>query len=185
MSIKVNDESLAGTTYVVTEDAQIVIENRADICVVMFRDQGQVCAIREYLLTDTKPALPFAPDMDGYDDSWEEFKLVNGLVYVDAIHTPKQTHPVVKLTGVEVETSDDVKEDVAEDGQTSPVTGDGANAVGYMAAFVAAMWIAVLTMKKCKKGASYVLRITFWRKWKKIVASFRRCKTKTVFKTCK
>jgi len=122
------------------------------ICVVMFRDQGQVCAIREYLLTDTKPALPYAPDMDGYDDSWEEFKLVNGVVYVDAIHTPKQIHPVVKLTGMEVETSDDVKEDVAGDGQTSPITGDGANAVGYMAAFVAAMWLAVLTMKKCKNG---------------------------------
>lgn len=152
MSIKVNGASLAGTTYVTAEDVQIVIENRADICVVMFRDQGQVCAIREYLLTDTKPALPYAPDMDGYDDSWEEFKLVNGVVYVDAIHTPKQIHPVVKLTGMEVETSDDVKEDVAGDGQTSPITGDGANAVGYMAAFVAAMWLAVLTMKKCKNG---------------------------------
>ena len=152
MSIKVNDESIAGTAYVVSEDAQIMIENRADICVVMFRDKGQVCAIREYLLTDKKPALPYAPDMDGYDDSWEAFKLVNGVVYVDAIHTPKQTHPVVKLTGVAVETSDDAKEDVAGDGHTSPVTGDGVNAVGYMVAFVVAMWMAVLTIRKHRKG---------------------------------
>lgn len=154
MSVKVNGIALEGMTYVVSENAEIVIENRSDICVVIFRDNGETCAVREYLITDKNVQLPYAPDKDGYDDSWEAFELVNGTIYVDAVHTAKQTHPVVKLSGIEVEDTDHAtgNNNAQDNGASeSPKTGDVASYGGWLLSGVMAMAFVVLALAKKNK----------------------------------
>lgn len=125
MVVKVNGEAIEGTTVVVSQSMQIEVENRSDICVVVFRDNGKTCAVREYILTDKNIKFPYAPDMYGYDDSWEAFELVNGTIYVDAVHTKKKLHPIVKLRGVAVEEPEESLDTEEDKGQiTSPTTGD-------------------------------------------------------------
>lgn len=154
MSVKVNGIALEGMTYVVTENAEVIIENRSDICVVIFRDNGETCAVREYLITDENVQLPYAPDKDGYDDVWEAFELVNGTIYVNAIHTAKQTHPEVKLSGVEVEDTNDVADNNGagdNNSSESPKTGDIANYSVWVLSGLLAMAFVVWVLAKSDK----------------------------------
>ena len=106
MSIEVNGESVQDTTLVVSENADVVILNRADVCIVIFKDNGTIVAVRLYSLNDKNIKIPYAPDQDGYDDSWEEFQLVNDVITVNAIHKARQTEPIVDLEGASNDTDD-------------------------------------------------------------------------------
>lgn len=123
MTINVNGVSSQDTTYVVSENADIVIRNRSDICVVVFKDGKTTVSVQEYKLNVKKIALPYAPDQDGYDDSWENFKLKNDVITVKAVHTKKQTEPVIHLAGVQTD-QDTPLQSAAQDEVTSPKTGE-------------------------------------------------------------
>ena len=151
MAIKVNGESTDEMTVVVDKNLQIEIENRSDICIVVFRDNGKTCAVSEYKLTDKDIKIPYAPDMYGYDDSWEAFELVNGIVYVDAVHTEKQLHPIVKLSGVVVEDTDI---DTDTNQSTSPETGDLTTIGTWFICGAIAMMLVTLVLVDKKKKAS-------------------------------
>lgn len=122
MSIQVNGTPMQNQTFVVTEPANIVIRNRSDICIVVFKDGKTTVCVKEYQVNTKSVKLPYAPDQDGYDDTWEAFELVNGVVTVQAVHTKKQTEPTISLKGVsQTDVSETPKE---EEVTTSPKTGD-------------------------------------------------------------
>lgn len=145
MSVTVNGEPTADTTLVVSETMEVVIENRSDLCIVVFLDNGKTCAVREYLITDKNLEIPYAPDMDGYDDSWEEFTLVNGTIYVDAIHTEKQIHPTINLSGVVIESAENDAQ------KNSPVTGDNVNYGGWLLCGTVAAGFAIFALSGKRK----------------------------------
>ena len=103
MTIKINGVSSQDTNPVVTGDMDIVIENRSDVCVVKYMDGDTVLEVREYPLSTKKVKMPYAPDKDGYDDTWEKFKLKSGVVEVKAVHKERVTKPVVALTKEDLE----------------------------------------------------------------------------------
>ena len=150
MSIQVNGVTTQNTSLVVAEDTNVVILNRSDICIVVFKDEGVVVATREYLLTDENVKLPYAPDKDGYDDSWEKFELKNGVIYVNAIHTLKaSTHPTIKLSGVVIEETD---KPANNSNATSPQTGDGATTVAWIVVSAAALMFVILKLAEKNKA---------------------------------
>ena len=155
MSIKVNGEPIGEITYVVLEDADIVIQNRSDICVVIFKDGKETVAVREYKLGAKNIKLPYTPDWDGYDDSWEKFKLVNGTITVKAIHTERQTKPKVNLKGMALGDSSEGEENKELDKKptssvTSPQTGDLAR-TGMLLAFMFGAVVVVLCVSRKRK----------------------------------
>lgn len=125
MSIMVNGVATQEKKIKVIEDMDIVVRNRSDLCVVIFQDEGTVYYVKEYVIGTKKLNVPDAPDKDGYDDSWEKFKLVNGVIHVNAVHEKKHNaKPVVELTsedydGNYVTTPENDKADIS-----SPQTGD-------------------------------------------------------------
>ncbi len=150
MSIQINGVSTQNTEYIVSEDAEIVIANRFDVCIVMFKDEGVVVATREYVLTDENIKIPFAPDKDGYDDSWEEFKLVNGVIEVNAVHTLKaSTTPSIKLSGVVIEETNKPADDSSA---TSPQTGDASSTTAWIVVSVVAMMFVILKLADKNKA---------------------------------
>ena len=150
MSIQVNGVATQETTFVVSEEAEVVIVNRSDICIVVFMDEGKEVAAREYLLTDEDIKIPYTPDKDGYDDSWEDFEITNGVIYVNAIHTLRpDNHPVIKLSGVVIEEETDTTENNVA---TSPGTGDYVNIATWMLISTVAMAFVVLKLTEKNKA---------------------------------
>lgn len=150
MSIQVNGVATQNTSLVVSEDTNVVILNRSDICIVVFKDEGVVVATREYVLTDENIKIPFAPDKDGYDDSWEEFKLVNGVIEVNAVHTLKaSTTPSIKLSGVVIEETNKPADDSSA---TSPQTGDASTTTAWIVVSVVAMMFVILKLAEKNKA---------------------------------
>lgn len=123
MTVSINGISSQETAYVVSEDADIVIRNRSDICVIVFQDGKTTVSVQEYKLNAKKISLPYAPDRDGYDDSWETFRLKNDVITVKAVHTKKQTEPVIRLSGVQTDQEESAEPDQESD-VTSPKTGE-------------------------------------------------------------
>lgn len=141
MTIKMNGESIQEKTLVVSGHADVVIENRSDLCVVVFKDGKETIVVKEYGLHEKNIKIPFAPDRNGYDDSWEEFELVNDVITVQAIHTKRQTEPIVKIDGAvaEPEIEKTPENDDASDDVTSPQTGDMAKGGAWMLLMIVAM----------------------------------------------
>lgn len=156
MTIKVNDVSIQEKTLVVKEHADVVIENRSDLCVVVFKDGKETIVVKEYKLSDKKLDIPYAPDKNGYDDSWEDFKLKNGVVTVQAIHTKKQLEPVVKISGAVRDGAEGAKPETetgkTEGGAILPNTGDSMQAgVWAGVSLLAMMAIAFVLLTKKRK----------------------------------
>lgn len=152
MSIQVNGEPIGETTYVVSEDADIVIQNRADLCVVIFQDGKETVAVREYLVDAKNIKLPYAPDWDGYDDSWESFQLVNGTITVKAVHTVRQTEPTVSLKDMAFgDTSESESDKEAGTSAESPKTGDFAKNGMWLLIMLGAAVVVVLCASRKRK----------------------------------
>lgn len=152
MSIKVNGEPVGETTYVVSEDADIVIQNRSDICVVIFKDGKETVTVREYKVGAKNIKLPYAPDWDGYDDSWESFKLVNGTITVKAVHAERQTKPIVSLKGMALgDNSESEENEKTGSSVTSPQTGDFAKTGMWLLLTLGAAMVVVLCAGKKRK----------------------------------
>lgn len=126
MSIMVNGVSTQEKKLAVIEDMDIVVRNRSDLCVVIFQDEGTVYYVKEYVIGTKNLNIPDAPDKDGYDDSWEDFKLVNGVVTVNAVHVKKSNaKPIVELTSEDYGGDYVTTQENNNAGSTSPQTGDG------------------------------------------------------------
>ncbi len=151
MTIKINGKGTQEKTLVVSEHADVVIENRSDLCVVVFKDGKETIVVKEYGLNDKNIQLPYAPDKNGYDDSWEEFKLANGVVTVNAIHTKRQTEPVVKISGVVADPEPEQSEGEGEGEVTSPQTSDAMNMGVWFALAIMAAIAAVATLLSKKR----------------------------------
>lgn len=155
MTIKINGASSQEKTLVVSGHSDVVIENRSDLCVVVFKDGKETIVVKEYRLDEKNIKIPYAPDKNGYDDSWEKFELINDVITVKAIHTKRQTDPIVKISGAVAEPDVELQpEESGSDGQmASPNTSDMAKTGIWFALMLFAVAIAgtILLAQKRKE----------------------------------